>query len=217
MTLWPDFQEAFAHTERRGRWHRRVMGRRLRPFCAYHALWLEIAGSPLWRTAGSTTRKPSLADLDLASKICACGYGEAPAVIRRPGKLEAWGFAFRALFGSGQFDRWADYMDDYLSPPHRTAKVQGADPHDPLGKHGIMKVNEVHGKNYADLPGALLLVAGLMHLGHVPAREAWMMPWSEAEWLLSALRLQAGGEIDVSNEHDREFLQGLKAGPWKGQ
>lgn len=193
------------------------MGRRLRPFCAYHALWLEVVGSPLWKTRNLEpgTRKPSLADLDLATKICAADYGEAASAIRRPGKLAAWWFAGKVLFSGGQQERWKDYMTDYLSPPHRTNKAAGADPTDTLGRHGIMKKNEVHGKDYAELPDALMVVAGLVHLGHIPLREAWMMPWSEAEWLLAALHMQAGHESNVSTEHEREWLRGMGVGPWK--
>lgn len=212
-SLWPDFEEAFIHTESGGRWHRRVMGVRLRPFCAYHALWLEAVASPLW--VGGP-KPPSLADLALAARICACDYGEATRAVRRPGWWRKLAFLARVPRAGREFAAWRDYITDYLSPPRKGgAKTKAPDPNDPMARFGIREKHERHGRNYADLPGPLTLVAGLMHLGHVPPKEAWMMPYSEAEWLLAALHYQAGHEISVMGEHDREWARGLKVGMWK--
>lgn len=213
-SLWPDWQEAMVHTEKGGYWHRRILGRRVRPFSVYHAHWLEVVESPLW--VGG--RKATLADLHLAVRICACDWREAPGVIRRPGWVQKADFTLRALLGKGQFERWDEYQQDYLSHPHRTPKGSGLDKSDPLGKHGILKKDQTikcGDVNTSPLPDVLMLVSGLMHLGHLSAREAWMMPYSEAEWLLAGLHFQAGHEGSVSTEHDREFLRGMGVGPWK--
>lgn len=208
-TLWPDYYEAHIHTERRGRWHLPILGHRLRPFSPYHALWLEAVRSPFWGMEGQG-RKPTLADLDLAAALCACDYGQAPDVLRRrPSRLRKWAFTLRVFLQRGQFERWAAYRADYLSPPHRTAGFNH-DPSHPLARHGITVTREKKGPQYRTLPDPLLLVAGLMHLGHVPLRDAWMMPWSQAEWLLHALRHQTGEESTVTNEHSRTFMQGFQ-------
>lgn len=213
-TLWPDFQEAFVHsTTRAGYWPERVMGRRLRPFSVYHAFWLEVMEVPLWR--GGNGRKATLADLDLAARICASSPA-LPFEPRRPGRLAKWRFLVHAWRGQEQMRRWSDYLADYLSPPHRTNKMEsGFDPNDPLCRMGVLKKDRRVGRHYADLPDPLMLVAGLMHHGRLGYEQAWSMAFSEAEWLLAALQLQSGLTINVSTEHDREFMKGLGVGMWK--
>jgi len=176
--MWDDFHEAFAHREHR------VLGRKLKPYCSYHLLWLKIVKSKLI-TGGTIT----LPDLDIAARICSANYGQAQAAIA-PHRLDKLAYMWKALRYrlNDEIAKFQDYTDDFNSPP--TPETRGGE-------------STFRGEH---LPHEIWTVSGLMSILHMTREEAWMCPLGEAEWLLSTSNLHRDKPSNILNGQDREYV-----------
>jgi hypothetical protein len=180
--MWDDFHEAFAHDRHV------VLGRKLKPYCAYHLFWLKVIKSPLV-TGGVIT----ISDLEAASRICSCRYGEAGESIE-PRAFEKLRFYWRAMRYrlDKEIEAFQRFADDFNSPP--TPESEGGE-------------STFKGEQ---LPHEIWIVSGLINMGFSP-QEAWMTPLGEAEWYLSVGNLHNGKPSNILTGHDREFRAGLQA------
>lgn len=181
--LWDDLYEAFANSEHV------VMGRRLKPFCAYYYFWLRAIESPL--LAGGKT---SIEDFDLASKICSSPYGGAQRAIRSPKFPKLYyGWKLATTPSKDKIESvFRAYLDDFTSPPQR--QTDGT----------------TVGTKRETFPYPIWLVSGLMMHGNMTPAQAWMTPLGEAEWYMSGFDLNRGQNPHVLTGHDREFIAEMK-------
>jgi len=181
--MWDDFNEAFVHGDHV------ILGRRLRPFCAYYHSWLKMIKSPLL-TGGNIT----ILDLEVATRICSSPYGQAPSCIK-----PHWTDKFRILYLSlfhripDLCDSFAAYIEDYNSPPLRQSNT-----------------NTKSSSSSELVPYEIWLTTGLMTLFHMPPRQAWMLPIGEAEWYIAVSDIHREKSCGILPGHDREFIQGLR-------
>ncbi len=88
----------------------RVLGRRLRPFCAYHALTLEAFGSPFH----AWDRLPTCADTVEAWLICLDGYGDDMQTFRRFERSRWFRWCVRNRLLVSPWHEAADALRDYI-------------------------------------------------------------------------------------------------------
>lgn len=175
---WDSFGESFAHDEHR------VMGRKLRPFCLYYRLWMRIIGSPFVHA----DKPVGVADLELASRLCSCAFGEAEKSLRRrPGRIERWARALWMLW-PGALEREAKKMIAYLRD---TATGPDYAP---------------GGESREEFPMEVLGVAALMMHGKFSREDAWMLPFGEGVWMRAAFDLLQGGKPEVLTPEQKRIL-----------
>ena len=182
--MWTEFQEAFVNIEHR------VLGWRLRPFCLYYQFWLDALDSPLTRGVPA-----SLADLEVACRLCTSGYGEAERAMRPVGRLGQAGWIARWLFSNTQreFARFDAYLRDYFSPPESRIKAP----------------ETAGGKVYEQFPQTLSLAGAIIkHTGWTP-EVVWMLPIGQVHWYLAAFLRMDGVETGLITPQDREFIEGI--------
>lgn len=178
---WPSYEESFVGVEHR------VLGRRLRPFCAYYQFWLQVVQSPLVCGQPAT-----LGDLEIAVRICTSEYGEVERRIRPLGwfgRLAWWWRFFRAfLTGRDEFAAFVAYVQDWYALPKTRFQSEGA---------------------YEQFPSTLSLVCSLIkHTGWSP-RRAWMLPLGQLHWYLQGFLRMEGVETGLITPHDEEFIAGI--------
>lgn len=98
------FYEAFINCEHK------VLGRRLKPFCLRHCLYLEAIGSPIMRIVNGEEVAISRKDLELAVIICSADR-DIIAAMKRPN----FGLRFHR-FNRG-LTAFLGYLTDFLSLP----------------------------------------------------------------------------------------------------
>lgn len=163
-----------------------VLGFRLRPFCLWHCLQLEVAGSPVLEMG----ERASYAELEQAAWICSQGYGVVGDVPRRGFR----GFARRYHFlKTLDLERAAfrAYLDDYFALPRLWA-----------GEGQPVKA-----------PWQLYRVCQLVHWGKWSAEEAWTLPVGEAVWYAVTLGEVVHGKSNLMGEADYEAM--IEAGVWE--
>ncbi|MFZ4695738.1 MAG: hypothetical protein ACOYMV_11485, partial [Verrucomicrobiia bacterium] len=168
----------------------RVLGWRLRPFCLYYQFWLDVLDSPLTRGVPA-----SLADLEVACRLCTSGYGEAERAMRPVGKLGQAGWVARWCFSNTQreFGRFDAYLRDYFSPPESRIKAP----------------ETAAGKVYEQFPQTLSLAGAIIkHTGWTP-EVVWMLPIGQVHWYLAAFLRMDGVETGLITPQDREFIEGI--------
>jgi hypothetical protein len=150
-----------------------VLGRRLLPFCAWHALLLDLTCNPM-RAVSSVSRAQQLAALapdvlDLAAlhsavAICRSVYPQQPSA-----QLSATGASLLqyrfAKHRARELVRFAQYRVDYVSLPI-FGKARDA----------------AEGEPAAKTPRPFLAVVKACASLGIPRREAWMMPLGELLW-----------------------------------
>lgn len=175
------FHEAFLHQP-----SHTVLGFRLRPFCLWHCLLLEVAGNPVL-ARGAAADFPAL---EQAAWICSHGYGPLGEVPRRGFR----GFARRYRYLTQlDLERAAmrAYLDDYFSAPRLWS-----------GKGQPVKT-----------PWQLYRVAQLVRWGNWTAEQAWLMPIGEAVWYAAALSEVEHGQSSLVSEGHYEAM--VEAGVWE--
>ena len=103
------FYEAFINCEHK------VLGRRLRPFCLRHCLYLEAIGSPIMRIVNGEEVAISRKDLELAVIICSADR-DIIAAMKRPN----FGLRFHR-FNRG-LTAFLGYLTDFLSLPSQSVR-----------------------------------------------------------------------------------------------
>lgn len=182
------FFEAFAHTRHR------VMGRRLRKFTIYHRFWLEAMRSPL--VMGGEV---SMVDLELASRVCASGYGDVEGVIERGvggwWSLAGWWFALRCFFLDPVREAagWRGYLEDHVCGPNT--------------HHGVEASRD--GRVYEDFPGVMDQVCAVIRATGWEPEVVWSLGPGEAEWYMAGVYRLRGVDMKVKTEHDEEFEEEL--------
>lgn len=184
--LWLPFQEAFASTPHE------VMGKRLRPFCLYYQFWLDFIESPLW-----TGKRPaSLIDLEIATRLCSCDYGEAERIIqehRNRGRFHAWYWkvlgrwiwALKALRFNTKIEaeKFHAYIHSTYSPPEF---------------HGSSRRNPAE-----EFPPVLGTVCWLVEWGGWAERRVWMLPLGRAHWYVTGYLRNKGVSLKLVTERDK--------------
>lgn len=106
------FYEAFINCEHK------VLGRRLKPFCLRHCLYLEVIGSPIMRIVNGEEVAISRKDLELAVIICSADR-DIIAAMKRPN----FGLRFHR-FNRG-LTAFLGYLTDFLSLPDMWDSSEG--------------------------------------------------------------------------------------------
>jgi hypothetical protein len=167
------------------------MGRKLRPFALYHQFWLEAIESPLLSGAES-----SPADLEIACRICACGYGEAPwAIKRKPGPFFAWHWTEQAA--NRELVKFGAYLTACNAQPDMHGTSAGPD----------------DGVDRSSFPGTLALLGALVRGGLEGGslEKLWMTPVGQAVWWSLQFARAEGANINLKTAHDLEFEAGIWA------
>ena len=158
-----------------------ILGKRLKPFCIQHRLWLEAIGSPFMES-----NKPiSAGDLITALKIC------AHEEIGRKLWHDRW-ISFRLGLSKELFllacKAFVQYCDTTaLWPKFYDRKSEGGG---------------------STVPWQLSIIANLTKNG-IGYEEAMMMPEPQAIWMASIYSIYAGAKIEILTTDDEEMLDEL--------
>ncbi|MDR0532716.1 MAG: hypothetical protein LBH01_02055 [Verrucomicrobiales bacterium] len=170
-----------------------VMGRKLRPFCAYYQFWLETVRSPLWQGK----RAANAVDLELASLVCSAKYGTVEELLQnfeRRNRWERfrwklwgqWRWALRALCckPQRQIDTFNSYLRTYYSPPefHPVAQPK---------------------KFSADFPPILAAVCAMIELSGWDEERVWMLPLGRLHWYVAGYFRNKGIDLKMVTARDR--------------
>ena len=182
--MWIEFKESFVNVEHR------VLGRKLRPFCLYYQFWLDVLDSPLPRGEPST-----LADLEVASRVCTCRYGEGERAVRRLGTLGKAAWAARWAFANTarEFARFDAYLRDWFAPPETRIKPP----------------ETADGRTFEQFPQTLSLACAVIKNTGWPPERVWMLPIGQVHWYLAGFLRMDGVETGLITPQDREFMDGI--------
>jgi hypothetical protein len=184
------FFEAFAHTSHR------VMGRKLNKFTLYHRFWLEAMESPL--VLGGAV---SILDIELASRVCGCRYGEVERAIAGGAggwkSWKGWWFALRCLVLNADVEarNWEEYLKDHICGPNTHSAAQTT-------KDGVA---------YEDFPGIMEQVCAVIRGTGWEPETVWNLGPGEAEWYMCGVYRLRGVDMRVKSEHDEEFEAAMAA------
>lgn len=183
----------------------RIVRRKLRPFCLWHFLYLDLIDSPL-APGARTPSDIGWEELDVASRICCLEYDQQlPVKQTRMERVRSQANLFVAMAQSTkeqQIDAFIDYIEDYFAPPefnawkeHSNAKPRG-NPPDPLS----------------------IASATIMLFGGGPAIEkfVWEMPIGKAYWYGSTLHYNRGASLDYVTARERAIRKFLRSQRAKG-
>jgi hypothetical protein len=155
----------------------KVLGKRLKPFCALHYLWLEHLDSPLI----ITSKNVSPADLRLAVAICSQDSSEAIlAAINRENKR--W-IAPKSANLAADVKLFLAYTDDYCSLWEYEDKAGGA--------------------TVEKLPWLLVAIAAFIKETGYPQEVVWKMPLGQLLAFNSAFSYLQTGEANIVTDTDR--------------
>jgi hypothetical protein len=195
------FAEAFFHVPG----GHRVLGRRLRPFCAWHRVQLEYLDNAF--VMDDVLPEPG--DLRLAVAVCSLRF---PEVVRPPSVGRGWWRRITQLH-AGRKDarlretawfarevmRFRLYVADYLSLP----KMHVAQKKGKGGPGG-------ESMRLPDMDETLLDVALYRHLTGCDRVEPWEIPIGELVWMTAAVARCKGLDLRVTTTADEERLERLK-------
>lgn len=186
---WNQFRESFINDEHR------VLGRRLKPYCLYYQFWLKSIDSPFLNPGRSVT----VADLELAVRVCSSPYGEAPLKLPTRlglrGHLLWWWRCWKYDFEEER-ERFQDYVDDLYDPPE--VKSTG-------DKKVINK-----GASGEVLPQELSLAASLIEATRWSEERVWTMPLGKAHWYAAAFAVLKDPEFKLVTQEDRDHMAMIK-------
>lgn len=173
------FREAFLHKE-----SHRVAGRSLRPFSLAAWFVLEVLDSPLLFHESAAV---SLADVQLASKVCACANPLRANLL--PTLRDRWtqrlrGKSVEYLRREGQ--AFVHYLDDYAALPRFWRNEE-----------------DEHAKKIT-APWLLSRVCSLMRSTAMPPERIWLMPAGEAFWYDAGIRELEGAQLRFFRDGDDE-------------
>jgi len=180
-----DFFESIAHDDH---W---LMGRKLRPFCPWHRVWLNIVKSPL--EAGGSVGLP---DLEIFSRICSSDYAGVRKAIRRTpfSRFALLWKMFRYKIPS-QLELLNEYIKDYVSVPDMWRNNNGHSTGKPLG----------------GLPDSLYQVVAYQAATRLPPSVCWMTPIGEIEWWLATSRRIKGEDVEIVTDQDIAMMEQITA------
>lgn len=167
-----------------------VLGERLRPFCLWHRLLLEITDSPFLR--GGRT-----GFVELYAAVCMCRMGFGEWLRARPlSRWEKWRLArlARRYDVETECRKFEAYMRDYFSPPAFWQKSSGSD-------------GEGLPPETVAIAGQIIAVTGWEE------ERAWMLPLGKAYWYAAIFARVAGSDLKFVTETDEQFeiLRKLRA------
>lgn len=162
----------------------RILGYRLRPFCAGHLLLLSAVGSPL---IAQGEGKPPATPGDLLLALRICEQRHPYETVLRPRLRDVWRRIRvernRKLYAAAMAG-FARYVEMHTAQP----VVRRRSPNGKLGKP-------------LTAPGCLALVTGLMIRG-IPEAEAWEMSLGRAAWIDAAMSEREGADIVIGGAYD---------------
>lgn len=168
------FYEAFINCEHK------VLGRRLKPFCLRHCLYLEAIGSPIMRIVNGEEVSISRKDLELAVIICSADR-DIIAAMKRPN----FGLRFHR-FNRG-LTAFLGYLTDFLSLPDMWDSSEG--------------------ERAINAPWILSRATLLLSKTNLTLGEIWDMPLGELLWYCASFAEQEGlGQIQ-SDEDKKMILE----------
>lgn len=167
----------------------KVLGVKLRPFCAWHLFLLQVVESP-FINAGVV----ELYHLRRAVGICRLKFPDSrtkppipPLVINQAG-LER------------EVHRFLEYVGDYLQKPEFTI----------IPIHEFGSQDRIP-KNPSPPPESIQLVFDAAKGANVSLNEAWNMPIGQAYIAQAMYFKQQGTLVDFLTDKEREYQAGLKA------
>jgi len=161
----------------------RVMGRRLRPFCAWHRLQLEYVQSPL--VLGGPV---SVGQLHLAAAVCETKFPNAVRY-RPPGRWRARWTRWRWPV-QRELRAFEAYLQDYATGP----KIMAAEEESTM----------------PDMDPILTEVVVYRKLTGCERAEAWMVPLGELAWMNAAYARMQGAKFSILTPLDDEIVEQLK-------
>lgn len=160
-----------------------ILGKKLKPFCIKHRLFLEGIGSPFL----SEHTEITAADLIVALKICANEPISKPTIQ----------------------DKWINFRL-YLSKPLLavacSALIRHIDRYDSYPKFWERKDKQSGGSS--TVPWALSVAANLIRNG-CSYQEAFTMPEAKAFWLSATFCIQQGSKLEFISTDDEALIDQL--------
>jgi hypothetical protein len=160
-----------------------ILGKRLKPFCIKHRLFLEGIGSPFLDEQTELTA----ADLIVALKICADEPINSPTLQ----------------------DRWINFKL-YLSKPllarAASAFIKHIDRGDSHPRFWERKDKQAGGSS--SVPWQLSVAANLIRNG-ISYQDAFTMPEAKAFWLSAAFSIQQGSKLEFLSTDDEALIETL--------
>jgi len=163
---------------------RAVLGRKLRPFSAFHAAALTLLDSPFWR--GGT---PDRSELIIAAYVCTLTFPHGAAALfpeLQQDKVLEFGKKCTGADFEAECTAFLDHILDYMHTPEEWTKKDSDG-----GKSGV--------------PGPFLIVSiVLQHMSGITETEAWNMPFSRLVGYKTAIAESFGAK--VVSEQDRKDI-----------
>jgi hypothetical protein len=163
-----------------------VIGKKIKPFCLRHRIFLEAIGSPFF--SDDKDREITQSDLIIALKICADEPIGSPTLADRWLALRLW--LSPALFRQGCKGILWHIDSSRLFPKfwERTDR-QGSG-------------------SGASLPWHLIVACNLIKSG-ISYQDAFNMPEAKAIWLSSAFSIMGGAKLEILTTDDEALLDQL--------
>ncbi len=178
------FAEAFINTEHR------VLGRKLKPFCLRHCLYLEAIGSPFMGVINGEGVPIKREDLELAVLICSSDSDDVIKSMAKGNTISTLSMRFRRF--KPNCTKFASYLADYISLP-KTWEKSSKNSKSP-------KINA---------PWILSKVMFFITKTSLTLKEAWELPLGELMWYLATFAEQEGG-LDFVSEKEQDLINLVK-------
>lgn len=167
-----------------------LLGKKLKPLCLLHFLWLENIGSPLVET--SKTIK--LHDLELAALICSSS--SSAEILSKLQSKSLGGRFWRFCNGFRDLEKetraFLAYQDDYCALPE-------------FGESGG------EGENNEVIPYLLLQAASLIRETGWDEKTVFTYPIGKLVWFNSAFTYLRTGETNIVSDREKAAIEALKA------
>lgn len=167
------FYEAFINCKHK------VLGKRLKPFCLKHCLYLEAIGSPIMKVVNGEEAEITRKDLEIAVVICSTDRDILDALSRPyiTMKFHRFKRGLTAFLG---------YLTDYLSLPEMWDRSNG--------------------KTTINSPWILSRVILLLSKTNLTREEVWSMPLGELLWYCASF-IEQEGFGQIQSEEERKMIE----------
>ena len=176
-----DFYEAFINCQHK------VLGKRLKPFCLKHCLYLEAIESPFMRVANGEETEISRKDLELAVLICS-SRGDILENLSKANYPQNWLMNFHSF--KRNCTRFLGYLSDFLTIPEMWDSGSG--------KHTL------------NSPWILSKATLLLQKTNLTREEIWNMPLGELFWYMASMAELEGVAQMQSDDEKRMIDEALK-------